>query len=932
MASASDYQRIRDLAYGPYRANPMSFVGKESRHLSRALLESSDVVQKGLARLGPGNELLSSITGEVAGSTVREALSNIRATRAEEMAVFTGIPGIDFPAVEENKVLSEMISNINFGLSGTRSSDLDFIPAGKQLEMVKFNFSGVDESTRGAFDNIAALMGHKVGENDLAPGLVSVRDGSATMLSFRYETESGKYAYLTGEEAISLTNRYKAGFFNPSAIVKAFDPDLDTPAEFKVGSFFQKSDKRITASTSGRNFVVGQDDVDTILNRIGTEMTEEFAGASPMTLSQSWLTYDGRLETVLKGFGLESEYTDSLLKSISDPVERLAMQRQRQGANIIMSSLSQDYLSGTMKAYMGGEENYEKFGQLIRQSFEKSRTEGNPFRLKDLTSLISEKAKDTTLSDADRAVYRRMGASFDEMKRITDGSSVMGVDFFRHHAEELTAKIDNAQAQLLPERMSSLDPASAQKLKASVTEWKKQLSQFVDPSGKIKSLDDQTLRVLMEGDIGQVKAVTDIMDTDVTRALAKLGYIGAGSNELLKGEVTLGRAAAEGLSPGAGQAVTMSMFSGRPNEAVVADLQGLIFHREVYGSQLAKEVRKTRQFLESDLEQFKSSGTITSRVKRSIDRAASISVDDWENLNFKSYSNAARYRDNALQLQSRLLSGENPRNIPELANQIVDISAREHYRGIAKQYRTIGANGREVTETLSLPNLPFSNRSAIDTEFRYATAGQSPAIGEAGAEFSTKANISLKGGQELDMFRYRFAGQGGHKMIVGDRASALGLGMYESAGGFDLDDKFITNLHYVTDSENNRRLVSFAWRQPTGPQEFALMAPVLDDATIRRTFGSDNLMGDRFRRLTEAVSEEISMDKFGRISTVANPASAEEIVNLSNEEKIIKYINSLVNGNTKAANMYKPVGMQQEEVEKAIVSLLRVGEGGKERI
>jgi hypothetical protein len=110
------------------------------------------------------------------------------------------------------------------------------------------------------------------------------------------------------------------------------------------------------------------------------------------------------------------------------------------------------------------------------------------------------------------------------------------------------------------------------------------------------------------------------------------------------------------------------------------------------------------------------------------------------------------------------------------------------------------------------------------------------------------------------------------------------------------------------------------------------MAPVLDDATIRRTFGSDNLMGDRFRRLTDAVSEEISMDKFGRISTVANPASAEEIANLSNEEKIIKYINSLVNGNTKAANMYKPVGMQQEEVEKAIVSLLRVGEGGKERI
>jgi hypothetical protein len=278
------------------------------------------------------------------------------------------------------------------------------------------------------------------------------------------------------------------------------------------------------------------------------------------------------------------------------------------------------------------------------------------------------------------------------------------------------------------------------------------------------------------------------------------------------------------------------------------------------------------------------------------------------------------------------LSGESPRNIPELANQIVDISSREYYRGVAKTYQTIGKDGRQITESLSLPNLPFSHRSAIDTEFRYATAGQAPVIGEAGAQFSTKANIALAGGQELDLFRYRFAGQGGHKMIIGDRASAAGLGIYESAGGFDLDDKFITNLHYVTDSENNRRLVSFAWRQPTGPQEYAIMAPVLDDATIQRTFGSNNLMGDRFRRLTDAVSEEISIGRFGRVPSMANPASPEEIAKLTNEERIIKYINSLVHGNQKSANMYKPLNVQQEEIEKAITSLLRVGEGEKERI
>lgn len=914
--------RINDIAA---RENPMAFLGKPARSLSRRLLENLDAVQKGLLRIGPDNELISTISGRVAGSTIAEATSAMALFHASEMGIFTGIPGVDFPGVEENRVLSEMVSNINLALSGSRPVDLDFgvIPEGKQLEMVKFSFSGTGEDTVEALKRIAFEMGHDVPDEFLAPGLLTARDGSATMLSFRYATEPGKYAYLTGEQVVSLANRFKAGFFNPKAIVKNFLPAEDTNAEFKVGGFFQKGDKRVAASTSGRNFVVGQDDVDSILKRIGTDMTDQFTGAKPTTLSQSWLTYDGRLETVLKGFGLETEYTDSLLRSISDPAQRLAKQRERQATNLIMGSMSQEYLSETMKAYMGGDENYQRFSQLVKQSFDQARKDGEPFNLKKLTQLLSEKASQ---EGPDQASYRLMVSAFDEMKRITDASSVMGVGFFEQHAQDLIAKIKHGESQLLPEKMASLDPAAAQQLKASVAEWRKQLFQFSDMSGKIKNLDDQTLRVLMEGDIGQIKAVTDIMDTNVTRALAKLGYIGAGSNELLKGEVTFGRVAAEGVPSRAGQAITMSMFSGHPNETVVADLQGLIFHREVYGSQLAKEIRKTGEFLKSDLEEFATKGVITPRVRRNIERAASINPEDFESLHFKSYSSAARYRDNALQLQARILSGENPRNIPELANQIVDISSREFYRGVAKTYQTVDG-GREVTQSLSLPNLPFSHRSAIDTEFRYATAGQAPVIGEAGAQFSTKANISLAGGQELDMFRYRFAGQGGHKMIVGDRASASALGIYESAGGFDLDDKFITNLHYVTDSEGNRRLVSFAWRQPTGPQEFALMAPVLDDATIQRTLGSNNLMGDRFRRLTDAVSEEISRDRFGRIPSMANPANPEEIAKLTNEERIIKYINSLVHGNQKSANMYKPLNVQQEEIEKAITSLLRVGEG-----
>ena len=312
-------------------------------------------------------------------------------------------------------------------------------------------------------------------------------------------------------------------------------------------------------------------------------------------------------------------------------------------------------------------------------------------------------------------------------------------------------------------------------------------------------------------------------------------------------------------------------------------------------------------------------------MQKSIDRAASIDPADYDNLHFGSYANAVRYRNEARTLQMRILNstpGEIS-SIPELANNIVDISSREAYK-IGRTYRTGYLNNRMQGGSVFLPTLPHSLRRAVDTEGRVATGGEIPILGNTVA---SNKSMTLSDGTNLNMFQFRMAG---HKIILPDVATAEGLGLYATKGGFDLDDKLITNLHYVTDSNNNRSLAAFAWRQPTGPQEFSLITPHMDEGTFTNLFGSDNILGDKFKRLAEVVSDNISENKIGQMRTLASAQmNPEELARLSREERIVLYANSLLSGNKKAANMYKgSMDIQGGELEKLVFSLTDVGKDG----
>jgi hypothetical protein len=138
--------------------------------------------------------------------------------------------------------------------------------------------------------------------------------------------------------------------------------------------------------------------------------------------------------------------------------------------------------------------------------------------------------------------------------------------------------------------------------------------------------------------------------------LQRLGYIGVGSEELLKSEVSL---AAGKRIPGRNpiSTITMQLSTGHGNEMINADIQGLIFHKQMYGpgnDVIRGEISKNAKQIQQDIEEFRR-GKISSRLRDKVQRGANIDVENWESLRFSSRSSAVKFRQEAIELQANIL-------------------------------------------------------------------------------------------------------------------------------------------------------------------------------------------------------------------------------------------------------------------------------------
>ena len=238
--------------------------------------------------------------------------------------------------------------------------------------------------------------------------------------------------------------------------------------------------------------------------------------------------------------------------------------------------------------------------------------------------------------------------------------------------------------------------------------------------------------------------VADILGPDSGNVLElqRLGYIGVGSEELLKKEVSLAAGSrVPNKNPITG--ITMQISSGHGNELVNADIQGMIFHSDMYGpgnETIRGEIRKNEAKVRQDLADLKN-GKITSRLRDKIERGANIDVDDWEGLRFSHRQAAIKFRSEAIDLQRAILSGEQEiQNIPGLLKRAQKLLTRDLYKQ-DRLYTNIARTGKVMDTYLNLPILPFSQRNAIDTEARVSNAGNEIILG---GRFADRETIQVQ--------------------------------------------------------------------------------------------------------------------------------------------------------------------------------------------
>lgn len=238
--------------------------------------------------------------------------------------------------------------------------------------------------------------------------------------------------------------------------------------------------------------------------------------------------------------------------------------------------------------------------------------------------------------------------------------------------------------------------------------------------------------------------VADVLgpDSENVLELQRLRYIGVGSEELLKKEVGLAAGSRiPNKNPITG--ITMQISSGHGNELVNADIQGMIFHSDMYGpgnETIRSEIRKNEAKIKQDLADLKS-GKISARIRDKIERGANIDVNDWDNLRFSSRQAAIKFRSEAIDLQRAILSGDQKiQNIPGLLKRAERMLTRDFFK-TDRQYVNITKAGTAVNDFLNLPILPFSQRNAIDTEVRVSNAGDEIILG---GRFADRETIQVE--------------------------------------------------------------------------------------------------------------------------------------------------------------------------------------------
>ena len=913
--------------------------------LSPAAREGTSLVQRGLVRITEDNFYQDVLTGKKYSTYEQARKGTIKYGSDVDVNIFKGTVDRGVLFSEDNMdfgYISEMVSNINEYINSTNPEAEKYVLEnpllsqlrGKNLEIARFGFSKNDQNTINSMARMihpydfkeAAATAEFLQKGEInAPGVLNVGKEGTALLRFRYLDEKGVYQWLSGEESNMLLTATGSDFFGLDKLNKILETD-----EAGVGGLLQKIPKRTRNITGDRKLTIKGEDIDYILEQIGRNVDKNFKSVAPKTLEDAVLRYSPVKEALINAADMQTSYTNAMLATAKSSLENKAILRERTAIKTITNYTpagQQQVFKDALEAFgLNQEEHFTQFNSIIQQTIKANLENPKELTVKSFLKTIDSYLENSDGSNESKHMYESFKSVINELEKSYDGSGMQNDLAYKFHSEKLRGLINQAKNQL----KTTASEKEKLLLTGNIKEWESQINLMVSnktdflsgAAPKVRSLQGQTMRFLLGP---QYKGVTDVVSNSANKgaeAIGELGYFAAMPDTLYKSEVSFGRVNAPGsesLGPNAGKAMTYNISVRDTPDIVYSDIQGSIFHRDEYlpdqyGRGLASQVQQNVKNFQKEIEDLKLHGKISSNIRRTIESEASINLDDWEQMGFVNREAASFFKAQAEELQRILATGVKVNEIPDLANQVLRYAMKTVVREKGSYSKYAGINqitGNVIEDKVPIYQafMPYSTRSQIDTEGR-ATAGTQAILGSEGV--SSRKKITAKYGDntyDLNLFKYRFDD---HKMIIPDVAAMDTVGIFKAGGGFDLDDKFINNLHFIEDTQGSRHLASFAWRQPTGPQEFALLSPHLDDKTIERMFGSDTVVGERFRRLSAGISELLD---------VPNAIDGLE----EREINTFRYINSLAHGQKRAANMYKPDNITQEELTNAIFRIFDIG-------
>lgn len=811
-------------------------------------------------------------------------------------------------------------------------------------------------------------------------GFLTTRKDIGTGLRYRFVNEQGNLTYLTqdqaaklrismGGETIARSAMVKIGLKNPFDLNNLTQSDILDLINYNplqsIGGLFQKLDKRIAATTSARDFSSTEAGLDSLiqesLSRLKTEKTGmyerlEKLGALPKSLDDLMINVDYTQSRLLESFGLFDDFTAKAIAA--KPEKELTLEATRRivkGGGQEEINFSERSIKGMLSEFGIDEAGFQSLGAELKKYYASDKG-GAGFKLNDFIEHL-EKASVDGVSSVSGLSHNELGRIVRKLKdgeRVYDGSGVFSqfvidhqLNINRDRMELLKGFIDRNEA----------DPAAVQAEissmfgeKFGIEHVKKTFKDIQNATRKIEqSHDDLTGRFGLTQ--GGGKGVFDIRG--IGYVSDDLGVVGFASKELFKNETNFGKANFElfGEEGKLGQYITFDAAVPHSEERVFSDFQASIFQREVYSdSELAKQVKENIGQWTAEMQEMRKTGIVSDSVMRRISAQAGIDPENFEQLGFASRANAARYRNDAMEIQNVIMnSNARVDALPTLFNKIVDASAKDVFRS-NKQYRSgvktdgFGKGGPAMSD-LFAGVLTRAQRNAVDTEENLAgrqdfafDRGRNVETALLGENAYKEVGIQREGASEevLRMAKYR---NSGHKIVVSGSAVDQ---LYEAKGGFDLDDKFITDLHYIEDVKGRKRLAAFAWRQPTGPEEFSILAPQMDNRTLQRLFSGNDPLGENFRTAlseftTEMMGKEdqrwIDLVYTGKDMDAFGAKLAES--GMSEEQRAVRYLNAISRNQFDLADVYRNSGnkyITDDIIEDAVVSIQSGSKSGLNKL